>query len=487
MPHQLTNKIDSLLVHVLRCPAVFSLAYEHLRPDMLQGEYLFSQRLIWASARDLYEQYEVMPQQHTLSVMVNTRLDEGGLGDKELTARAINDALGLIDAMFAFPVDKLLPEFAIVHLQEVIDGADIKPMAQRIQDAESSEVLMQNVQELSEAFSASRLDVPSESEVIDMGTLEGLQEKRIPSNAKYFDHLLNGGIVEGRVYGLLGGSGGGKTAISVHLSCELALQGLHVNYFSYEQALMADDADMRRRIYSCAGRIKRQLLADVHPSAWPEEERQKALELENTVKPFLHTYDMSGAVKKRGYGGMPELERTLRQDEVIGRRALLNIVDWCLPMLKRYMAAKKIKPEALRDQVQNMADLAKQYAAKYGGCWLIVNQLASADIGSPGKEPKWADSAEAKNFAWLMDSCFTIGNFTEEGFMQFIVSKNRGYKPGKTTIQFDPDYARLLHHSDLEWDSRNKQGFVPMNTDPNKLPPDHSGAVKSRGEELSGL
>ena len=485
MPHQLTNEIDSLLVHALRCPDVFALAYQHLKPDALQGDYLFSQRLIWAAARDIYANLETMPQQHTLSVEVSTRLDEGGLGDPMLTAKAREDALGLVNAMFDFPANKLVPQFAIGHLQRVIDKSEIKPMAARISLAETSDDLMQNVHELSEAFTATRLDVPVEANVIDMSTLEGLKENRISTGAAYLDHLLNGGIVEGRVYGLLGGSGGGKTAVSIHVSCELALRGLHVNYFSYEQALTSDDADMRRRIYSCAGRIERKLLSDTNPTEWPESERQKALLIEKTVKPFLHTYDMSGAVKKAGSGGMAELERTLRQDQMAGRRAILNVIDWCLPMLKRYMGAKKIKPEYLRDNVQEMTDMAKQYAAKYGGCWLIVNQLASAAVGSPGTAPKWSDSAEAKNFAWLMDSCFTIGKFTDDGYMQFIVDKNRGYVPGKTTIQFDPKYASLLHHSNLEWDNRNKTGFVEVNNDPNEMPKESVGG-KSKGEELSG-
>ena len=483
MPHKLTNEIDSLLVHVLRCPEVFALAYQYLKPDALGGEYFFSQRLIWSAARSLYRKYEIMPQHHTISVEVHTLLDEGGLGDADLTARAIDDALGLVEAMFAFPEDKLMADFAIGHLQRVIDRAEIKPMAERIKMSETSDDLMKNVQDMAEAFTATRLDVPTETEIIDLSSLEGLRENRIPTGAEYIDHLLNGGIVEGRVYGLLGGSGGGKTAISIHLSCELALRSLHVNYFTYEQSLTSDDPDIPRRIYSCAGRIKRTTLADVDPKDWSESDREKALEIEKTVKPFLHTYDMSGAVKKAGNGGIFELERTLRQDQLKGRRATLNVIDWCLPMLKRYMASKKIKADQYRDEITTMVDMTKKYAARYGGCWLIVNQLAPAELGSPGKAPKWSDSAEAKNFAWLMDSCFTIGIPSEDGFMQFVVSKNRGYKPGVTTIEFDPDYARLLHHSGLKYNSRNK-GFNPEGSSSDKFPDTEKG--KSKGEELSG-
>ncbi len=45
-----------------------------------------------------------------------------------------------------------------------------------------------------------------------------------PTNITYLDELLGGGLIPGRVFGLLGMMGGCKTTLAVQLSCSMAMQ-----------------------------------------------------------------------------------------------------------------------------------------------------------------------------------------------------------------------------------------------------------------------
>lgn len=450
----LNNKYDSLLAHILRCPAVFHAALRSLKPSMWDDEFFLSHRMIWASAISLYEGHDSMPKSHPLIAGATDLIDRHQIGDPAFQDRIKQDIVQLIEAIFVIVEDNFVPSFAMQHLQEFVNERRVLPAAAELSQAKDAHAFNRAFESFSRVYHASRVIVPQPVNLFGDEVMDSLYQIRRKTGLSFVDDLM-GGISDGEVYGLLGGSGSGKTLLSLQLAVTLSLQGYRVNFFTYEQPAKGD---IPRRIYSIAGNIPTKDLRDTRRGHWPDHIKDRVADIQKTIGPHLQVYDMSG--RTTGYGGILEVEDVLNQNQLEAKPPILTIIDWLQVSVDRVMVADTSKKEAiLRTEILRYIDRAKTLAGKFGGSWLIVHQLAPAKLGGPGHMPKWTDAAEAKSFAWLMNACITMGMPSDDGFLKLRLDKNRGGKKADTTIRFDDVIARFNHAGDYKWVGRN-DGFV---------------------------
>lgn len=479
MPRSLNSRYDIVLAHMIRCPEVFRVAATKFPPDGFAGMYLYPHRMIWTAALNLFKQYRTLPRQDLLLVEAIQLMDQASQrGDPHMAAQNRQVVFEYVHAVYQFPQEHLLIEHSLKHLQEMIYEVRVLPAAHRISQAEDTTQFKVAFNQLQAAYKSSQVIAPREEDIFSDTYLDSMQETRIKTNTEYIDMLLGGGIIEGEVYGLLGGTGGGKTIVGIEVAVRLALQGHNVNYFSYEQPIRGD---LTRRIYCCAAGVNKDILKRPR-SQQPADVLEKVDEAKGKLKNRLHMYDMSG--RTSGLGGIDEVESILQSDQQIrGAHAVLNIFDWMLTSIRRYMGVQNIPESELRGQITHYVDKSMYYGSEYGGACFIINQIAPALMGNPGKIPKWADSAEGKHFAWLLNGCFVLGTPSKRNMLYIGIDKNRGNAKAYYTVQMDPKFNRMIMKENFDFGISSKE-FEDTTKDP-EVVPDTSVDEKVRrpGEE----
>lgn len=466
-----------LLAHILRCKEVFQAAHANLKPDAFSGDFHYPHRMVWRAALDLYAKYRQMPNEAMLLAETIRLMDTSPSTNQYMVAQEKQLAIYLIQKIFSAPADNLVVTYAQGVLQELIYDSQLKPMAQQIQHAPDLNTFNQTIAQLNVAYKAAQISAPEAVDIFSDEYLSGMEETRIPTGAMYFDMLLGGGINEGEVYGLLGGAGGGKTLTAIEVGCSLAMKGYKVNYFTYEQPVTGD---LTRRLYASAGGININELKRPKDQ-WPQPVKDSMTELHGVFRQNFHIYDMSG--RTAGMSGIDEVEGILRHDQNRGQHAVLNIYDWLLVAIRRYMSTKNMNENAVRSEVQRWVDCCVRYGDEYGGASLIVNQLAPAQLGNPGKLPRWTEAAEAKSFAWLLNACFVLGVATPSNFLQIGVDKNRGGKRTHCSVKMDPFHQRMIPQDHMVYDASTGD-FRDERQNATYVPKDN-GKPASDAEELA--
>jgi len=246
-------------------------------------------------------------------------------------------------------------------------------------------------------------------------------------------------------------------------------------------------AEYLSKLYSTSTGISLNRLAQVKSlDEFTPDERKRYDRVSTELSGNLHIQDLSGADGSgAGNGGVDEIGWTLTRMNNSGRHVEAVIVDWFWPMLSRkFQLDDNRKNSDERKYVQLMTDKLKQLALKHK-CWIWVNQqLAPAKAGA--KKVEWYDSAEAKNFAWYMNMCFTLTGLSDtENMGTFRASKARGSAKKSVVVKLRGEYARFEWVTDdLEYDARRKQYVLKGAKDQVMEDPQYAATVKQRESEL---
>jgi hypothetical protein len=403
--------------------------------------------LIWSVARDHWFKYHKLITKEFLLAGITTTLELQP--DLLLEEEKVN-LESLINQIYAFNEDKLIPDYALNVAQSIIDS---KKLPQIFDNVDFND-LPAWMQRADREYNSTRLtNIGSKVDIFDPSNYY-LPESRKPTGVSFVDDILGGGVRGKETIGILGPSGGGKTTLSLQLLCEVMKSQRHAMFCSFEQNIQGD---ISTRIYS--------YLTHTHirkfENGMPEETKQK-LQVLSSITPYMHLYNHCD--KSHGFGGVAEIAKNIYIEQEEGRKPEIIIIDWLLPMVERYMASKGIDSSQLRYHIRSAVDELVQLAIRYDTCVIIAHQLnTEAASRGPGSKPRWTDAAECKSFSWMLNYTLALGNKDENNCMWICGSKARNNANIEKIIQLEGEYCRFRNMDDsYTVDSRTgRGGFIP--------------------------
>lgn len=280
---------------------------------------------------------------------------------------------------------------------------------------------------------------------------------KVPVGVRWIDVLSDGGHSRGEVVGVLGPSGGGKSTTSVQILMAQAKRQQHTVLFTYEQSIVGDFAE---RLY-CHLFDDRPIdfFRNTPYSKWSDEDKEIWKERSALIGPYLHVLDFA---KKGtdGSGGVKDISDALTSLKKKGQNVTYVIIDWLWPMVTRYCALNDIPTDEdkLRSIATTMIQSLKTVALEHNVIIVIFHQLnTQMNRASPNKKPVITDAMNLRNFSFLMDVCYIIGNRAKDtNVMWLLTDKNRRSGPKEILGRLVGDYCRIEEASGMIQDNRGR-------------------------------
>jgi len=446
------DQILLLLAHIVRCQDVLAASIDRLSPMHFKPGIEIDGAYITAAAQGFYREHSVLPPRDALVAEMKALLDADGLGDP----RVQESAVATIQVTYDLDATQILPAYGL-HLLELF--LDERAVRQELVEQINCGLPTDEIYDLfTKARAAATVRTPDLIDPFADGDPPDYVP-RIPIGIPFLDDLIGGGIRRGESYGLLAGSGGGKTTLAIEAAIELARQGAHALYFSYEQA---PDDEFMARVFSCATGVRRDRIAGRPWSDIDEPVKKKIDKAKAALAGYLHIADRSTSGDD-----LVEIESAIAELARTDRLPTLVIIDWLGPLVNRMAASttSAVRAHAFKDirhYVQHSIDRLKAIAGRHGTSFLVLHQLAVAQAKKSARAtPEWFNAAEAGSFAWLLNACVAIGTPDRDGYCKAIGSKVRSGPRSEILVRLRGDYCRFEDvGADMAWDCHEKR-YIP--------------------------
>lgn len=277
-----------------------------------------------------------------------------------------------------------------------------------------------------------------------------------PTQFPAIDEMLGGGVAAPEIYGLLGGTGRGKSTLVMQLAAGAALtfqaiakpgeEPAQVFVFSYED----DRQRMFIRAVGYAAKIAKDRLLTMRdpatdltraPNLLPYEqdlaargeiphgvgEFERFNAAQTLLKRNLRFIDCSGG--NAGDGGPAEIAALLRRGITAhGWTPGFVLIDSIDNMAERYLGAhgKDVKDYVRTTIIAFVSQLRAKVGSAFSVPVLVTNQLSGeANQRTPTAKLDHTNAGEAKGWAKPLDHHFVFGALTQDGVAQLVCTKSR--------------------------------------------------------------
>lgn len=434
------TELHYVAVHFIRCPDVVA---HLLRSGLTEQDFslagggaLYPYAVLWGAVHEFYTEFHRTPVRLEVSHLLEKRLAKHHYAD----LKACELARTIVNTAFDTPEDELAPQYVInALLGKFLTMVLVDPrlsMAQFVPEEDKHAVL----QDIEDTRQRTIISPVQTAQILTDFESYGHQEPPIPTGVAWLDTMLTGLHPASKV-GLLAWPGGGKTLAGVQIVAEAAMQGHHAAFFCYEQGVVGDIAS---RFYSYVTEMPR-TRTDVPVRDYDPELLSLLKRKAPIVQPFLHIYDMSGAVRGAGTGGSAEAKMLLRELESAGKKPRFAIFDWIGVMAERDLSLPGTitKTERISRTLAGLASIADTM----GITVFCLHQLTPAVM--TGKTPWFLPSQEmaheCRSYSQLMSHMLLFGMRDKATDCMFVnVPKCRDGVPTHRLIQMDGLYSRIL-------------------------------------------
>lgn len=419
---------ELLILHMVRCERVARQALDRINPTDFEPTPGKDFSAIWFAASEYWKINGCPPPKAHLLAHVENLVGQRGYEERLY----IEPAIRLIDVMYAYDDDGLMPEYGLALMRAFTSQKFrewVTYYADRVPDDKLPEMVAEQL----------RRRTITQSPSIQIFDMDDVPEyaKRVELGVAFIDVLLGGGLAPAELMGLLGPSSGGKTLLSCQIAVQVARKKDRVLFFSYESPIQSD---IRLRLLSYAAEIPKSVTDKISSfKELPEKYKERLRREAPKLKPYLFGIDCSSTGSS-----VDEIEATLQEHQSNHGPVRLVIVDWMWPLVMRHMAATATKKQE-RMVLQMMMNQFKSMAAKHNINMLLVHQLqVKSAAKSPGTKPQWFQAAEAGSFAWELHQCFAIGTASpSSGKCWLVASKNRNFAKGETLVRLRGEMNRF--------------------------------------------
>lgn len=455
--------VEYMLATAIRRREMFQAARSRLRSEQF-GPAEKEQRIIWAAARDFFEQHGHLANRVTLKVWAASRASR----DESCTPQDIESLCARIDALFSVPLDTLEISVALGFLRRFLEDRLTLEMADALQSEDSPSdffAFLQNVR--TRASDISVLTEEGVEETFPENWSIGDDRLEVTSTGlPFLDYYLGGGMAPGEVALLLGAFGSRKSLLGLQLAIEQAQfyysewvengrQGplKQVYFLSYEDPKQ----EVRLRTISCAATIpwetvmrgdqsvlstaqnlkpyERELFAEALAAGQQvggERERVAAAAMRLNRNFFV--VDMSGRDDRhpnRGCGYVEEIRQLLEADlrkprpDGIPRAVGLVVLDYIKVCVARYIQNHP------REKLENTFHYVNKFPyffkhevlVPFGASGMLLQQV---DAQSQQKlVTNHAQSSEGKSVGENANFCFGLGTPDSAGMQTLSCTKAR--------------------------------------------------------------
>lgn len=306
----------------------------------------------------------------------------------------------------------------------------------------------------------------------------------------YLDRCLSTSGPRGRLYGLLGPIGVGKSTLGAMIAVEGAKMA-HARQIAGQMPgtwvyvnLDGAKSDIEERLISHAAKISRNeperdcVLQDLSCSgSWRPYELERTADLPHSDEGLLGErerlvdfgdrlwrrhlvlVDLSDAVWPQVPGPGVTIADGL---EHIGsdRRIAGVVIDYVGRAVKDYVGDDFSR---ISDEIARFMDDCRRQIANRWNCpvWLIHQLNGEANKKRPGDVQHHRDAADCRRFGDTLDGCFVLGQRDlVAGALLLQCTKSSIEPPGPTILRFDPNFATLIPAEGLRVDRHTSRIVV---------------------------
>lgn len=297
-------------------------------------------------------------------------------------------------------------------------------------------------------------------------------QKRIPTGINFLDEITSGGGREGELWVILGGSGQGKTSLTVQYACEQALMGQGVLWITLEQSAEGDIAEriIANVTNESLDRIRDRgftnLDEDIQRKFWASVAGadDKLTMLDFTKLTFNPDMD------PKDNGGMYSVWQQFKKLKAEGKQIKTVIVDWLGAMMSVIgTTTGKAIDTAFGFQIAAQAeiDIARQMCKEEGILIILFHQTdTKSQHARPTYIPDRTCALNMKTLANFADICITLSNRDSHNILWMSAVKSRKGNTISRTVRLIGDKCKFV----------NAPGWLP-NTDGNFYNPKEDGLI----------
>jgi len=270
---------------------------------------------------------------------------------------------------------------------------------------------------------------------------------REPTGAMPFDIVTGGGILLRTVTLVMAPTGGGKTTLSSQILTNKARRKQHCLLCTYEQPTQGD---VTERICSNMLDTSVNILRSKQVKEWPQAVQAKYKVQKEMFGEYIHVEDMSKGLK--GTGGVDDIKQLIQRMQEASIMPKVIIIDWFLPMLRRYLTANSIPltSEYVRNYAGVFIDDLNQLAKDKDVSFIIFHQLNTQVARASSKyKPVVTDAMEIKSLGYLCDDVVLIGNRNKVNNIAWMLTdKARRGAPQELLVKLNGEFARFENAQD---------------------------------------
>jgi len=478
------HDLDFLFAHMLHCEEVFQAARSWLKPEHFSKAGEQGYRAMWRAMTEFYEKFDKLPAYPSLSKDTITLMEKMPV----MTTEAIDMADAVCQQYFdpaLWPPDGLCPEAAMEILREVLvdrgPGASIRTA---VEDARGNAVynLPKIVAEARERIEMIQSIGRAQQDNKIPESFAQVGGEQWPTGLAFIDNMMEGGSEPGDCNVIIGGTGGGKTTLSMQMAVEIArLNDMYettgerepglVVFISYEDGLRM----MQIRAMSCAASVDKDTLRFLRDDSELsttgnlkdyEERMYRGTQLERLgeaermaeARPWLNRFIEFVDFNDGGEGGSGGIAEVRQRLMAIERKREMPIravfLDWAGQMVRNQLLAERgvVEGSNMALELGGLLGMAKREIATPMNCvvWVPHQLKGNLTKRSPGTAPHHSEAEWCASFANNAWYAFCIGKKDEKhNVCQIVASKTRHAGPVPPTFcKVKGDLCRLDDVSD---------------------------------------
>lgn len=450
-----SSEADALITCLLRSPALRIRAMAAAGKLALFDPVLLpAHAMVWDAVCKLHP---LLGEEEQVSLFhLRTELkDRNNSPDK---AEGLQEALILIDLSEEIDQEDVSVEVGLRYFDTFYVGATKRDMLEKLSRAYNRDDLSKMINGAAESLDHVGI---SEETVIERPLLDPVRfmptSVRIPTGIRWIDQLSFGGHCAHETVGILGPTGGGKTLTATQFQIAQAWRKNNTLLVLYEQPA---EGDVSERLF-CQIFNDRDIdfFRNTPPKMWPLKDKQRYRELREQFGQYVHVLDFSKG--RQGLNGVTDIADAVHAMEDAGQPPKFLIIDWLWPAVRRYCIAHNIPLDRMRAHAGQFIDALKCLTTTSGDMISFLFHQLNTDTAraSPARVPAVTDAYELRDFSFMLDTCYVIGNRDKEkNIMWLATDKNRRGAPSAILGKMDGARGRIEPALGMVFDPRG--GFI---------------------------